>query len=189
MFTLTLDTYGLQTVRKVIGALQSLGSKLGAVELNSVSREDSEATNAEILQWLVYTGRDFITPSADDAEEIAQAFAAELERRLGDEFSREVFGDKWDEQPSGKKQEAFASELAAAGLKQAMMAYMTQVYQRIQSQSTNNPPFESELSEAYAKHKLKTFGFEKPIGKATGQLIDNLNPDGLGSRNIRLKKQ
>ena len=188
MFTLTLETRGLQTLQKALGALQKLGASLGAVELNSHPREDSETTNAEILQWLEYSGRDFITPSSGDAEDIAHSFADELERRLGDEFSKGAFWDKWDEQPSGKKQEAFANELAAASLKQAMLKYMEQVYHRIQSQNTNNPPFNDELNPDYEAWKLKTFGFTKPIGKATGQLTNNLNPDGLGSRNIRLKK-
>jgi hypothetical protein len=189
MFTLTLETRGLQTLQKALGALQKLGASLGAVELNSHPREDSETTNAEILQWLEYSGRDFITASTQDAEEIAGVFAEELERRLGDEFSKEAFWDKWDEQPSGKKQEAFANELAAASLKKAMLKYMEQVYHRIQSQNTNNPPFNGELNPDYEAWKLKTFGFTKPIGKATGQLTNNLNPDGLGSRNIRLKKR
>jgi hypothetical protein len=189
MFTLTLETRGLQTLQKTLGALQKLGASLGAVELNSHPREDSETTNAEILQWLEYSGRDFITTSSGDAENIAQTFADELERRLGDEFSKEAFWDKWDEQPSSKKQEAFANELAAAILKKAMLKYMEQVYQRIEEQKTNNPPFKSELNQDYEAWKLKTFGFSKPIGKATSQLTDNLNPDGLGSRNIRLKKR
>jgi len=200
MFTLTLETRGLQTLQKALGALQKLGASLGAVELNSHPREDSETTNAEILQWLEYSGRDFITTSSGDAENIAQAFADELERRLGDKFSEEAFWHKLDErqQQSGKKlnkderrkqQKKFANELAAASLKKAMLKYMEQVYHRIQSQSTNNPPFNGELNPDYEAWKLKTFGFSKPIGKATSQLTDNLNPDGLGSRNIRLKKR
>jgi hypothetical protein len=199
MFTLTLETHGLETARDVLGALHKLGSSLRAVELNSVSREDSEATNAEILKWLVYTGRDFITASDQDADEIAKAFSAELERRLGAEFSEEAFwyklnereqqsGKKWNENERRENQEKLANELAAASLKEAMHKYMYQVSERIDYGRTNNPPFNKILNEQYEKWKKNVYGFAYPIGKATGQLIDNLNPDGLGSRNIRLKK-
>jgi len=199
MFTLTLETHGLQTLQEALGALRRLGAVLGAVELNSHPREDSETTNAEILQWLVYSGRDFITSSPDDANEIAKASADELERRLGDKFSEEAFWHKLDErqQQSGKKlnkdekrkqQEKFANELAAAILRSAMLKYMEQVSSRIDYGRTNNPPFERRLSAQYEKWKREVFGFAYPIGKATGQLIDNLNQFGLGSRNIRLKK-
>lgn len=189
MFELTLETQGLQPVLEVMEALHELGAKPSAVELNSVSRSDSDQTNAEILRYLADQGRDFIASSNQDADQIAKAFSDELERRLGDKFSKEVFWDNWGTAKSSTKSaKALANVLSAAAFRAAMMKYMEQVADRIDSQHTNNPPFKAELTDAYAAKKLREFGFTKPIGKASAQLLDNLNPDGLGARNIRLKK-
>jgi hypothetical protein len=204
----TLETEGLEVVARVLDALASLGSKIGAVELNSIEREGIGPTNAELLRFLAGLDRDgkirdgaqkrdFITPSEEDLEDISEAFANEIERRVSNEFSEDVgYGVKdrmillneWFKSGFGKKLSSFASQMAGAALKKAMLKYMEQVTDRIDYGRTNNPPFDRRLSEQYEKWKKNVYGFAYPIGKATGQLIDNLNPDGLGSRNIRLKK-
>jgi len=206
----TLETEGLEVIARVLDALASLGSKIGSVELNSVGREETSTKNGEILRFLAgldrdgnpvdgVPKRDFITPSEADLEEISEAFAEEIERRCSGEFSesaglgikdRTILLNEWFRSGFGKKKlSAFASQMSGAALKKAMLKYMEQVSCRIDYGRTNNPPFDRRLSERYEKWKRDVFGFAYPIGKATGQLIDNLNPDGLGSRNIRLKKR
>ena len=186
MFHVTLETQGLKGVTQVLDALQQLGAQVGAVELHTRKRDDSDATNAEILRWLAEQGRDFITPSGKDTDEIARTFAAELERRLGKQFSQLNVVDKWVGSGFQKKLSVFATELGSAGLMEAMKKYMDQVSKRIDKQETNVPPLKTELSDSYKKKKEKKGWLD--IGKFTGQLIDNLNPDGKGARNIRLKK-
>ena len=71
----------------------------------------------------------------------------------------------------------------------AMKKYMQHVTDRIDYGRSNVEPFEKRLTDRYAEWKKKqTGGWAYPIGKLTAQLLDNLNPDGLGGRNIRLKK-
>jgi hypothetical protein len=41
-----------------------------------------------------------------------------------------------------------------------------------------------DLSPEYAEYKMKLYGLTHPIGKATGQLIDNVAPS---SKNIKLR--
>lgn len=183
---LKLETEGLQQITDALDILRQLNSRVGAVELHARKRTDSSATNAEILSWLNESGRDFTTNTKAQNEEIAQAFASELERRLGVEFSKKAVIDKWGGRGGNKQLGKTASELSASSLVLACKKWMMQISDRIENEETNVPPLEP-LSEDYAERKLNDVGHDK-IGRYTGQLLDNLNPDGLGARNIRLKK-
>ena len=48
---LTIDPKGLDEVQAYLKQLAKLGSIIKAAELNSKNRQDSSATNAEIMEW------------------------------------------------------------------------------------------------------------------------------------------
>jgi hypothetical protein len=74
-------------------------------------------------------------------------------------------------------------------LKASMKTWMKQISERIDKSTTNSPPFNGVLSAEWIRQKKGlTGGWAYPIAKLSGQLLDNLNPDGLGARNIRLRK-
>lgn len=186
MFEVNFETEGLGVIEQTLAALNELGSKLGSVELHTRKRQDNEATNAQILDGLKKKGKDFLAQSDADNEEIAKAFADEIERILGQEFSKQAVVDRFEAkgyEDLGK----FTNNLATNALQKAMKKFMSQVSKRIDEGETNNPPLD-DLKTNYKKYKERVAGFIYPIGKFTGQLIDNLNPDGLGSRNIRVKR-
>lgn len=182
----TLQSEGMQQVERMVNALSQLGSRVKAVELHTRKRKDG-ATNDTILEALKNTGRDFVSASPADAEKIAQAFVEEVERRLGQEFSKGAVVDVWNEKGSGRDLGKFSTELSSGAFMDAMKEYMRQVSERINEQRTNNPPFNSELNKDYAKKKMRDVGFIL-IGKYSGQLLENLNPGGTGASNIRLRK-
>lgn len=215
MFEVTLETEGIQQLEQMLSALSKLGSSLNAVELHSRRREPyelkgkrfgAESTNAEVLHFLKLQKRDFITQSPKDNEEIAKAGADEMERILKEAFSTKAVLDKWGKQQTtaakmwakagGPKEdyfqslEQFATKLTSQMLRAAMKKYMHQIVNRIETQTTNNPPFNDQLSAEWIEIKRQlTSGWTKPIGKLSGQLTDNINPDGHGSRNIRVKRR
>lgn len=188
MFQLNLETEGLQTIERVLSALQSMGSQIGSVELHTISRKDADATNAEILKWLKNSGRDFLTQSSKDNEEVAQAFCSELERVLGKEFSEGAVIDRWEARGAGRDLGQFTTELADRTLRAAMTKYADQISERIDDQRSNTGEI-ADLSDAYKDYKQKAAGFIKPIGKFTGQLMDNLNAHGPGRSKIRVKRR
>jgi hypothetical protein len=216
-----LETEGIQQVEQMLSVLSTIGSKLGAIELHSRRREPyvdrdtgdvfgNEASNSTILRSLKAQGRDFITASSSDLDEIANSAANEAERILGSEFSKGAAIDKWTHQqrkadlklkrdrsaganPDPSKYfrglDQFATDLSRALLEASMKTWMRQISRRIDKSETNNPPFNGKLSDEWYQQKISlTDGWAYPIGKLSGQLLDNLNPDGLGGRNIRLRK-
>lgn len=185
---ISLESEGLRQVQGILTELQKLGSVIKAVELHTIKRKDSEKNNAEIMQFLKKTGRDFVTASDRDAEEIARMAVAEVERRLGVEFSKAAVVDRWKGKGEKNELSQFATQMADSMMRAAMKKYMEQVSDRIDNQETNDPPFNEKLSEAYEAKKLKDHGFAYPIGKATAQLLDNLNPGGTAGSRIRTRK-
>lgn len=80
-----------------------------------------------------------------------------------------------------------AQQVDAAAFRAAMLEYMKIVAEHIESGRTETGAAR-DLSPYYARWKRAEFGFVKPVGKATGQLLDNLNPGGTAARNIRLRR-
>jgi hypothetical protein len=79
--------------------------------------------------------------------------------------------------------------MAGAAFIAAMKKWMNQVADRIDRQETNVPPFNGELTPEYAREKARrTGGWIKPIGKLTGQLLENLTASGPAAGKIQLKK-
>jgi DNA-binding transcriptional MerR regulator len=175
----------LKEIKKIIKALEKAGSSIKGVALHARNRDDSSASNAQILEWLKEGGRDFVTNSSEDNEALAKVAAAEIERRLNTALSKKAVAAKAAE--TGREASQVATEISAAYLMAAMKKYMEQISDRIRSQKSNNGSLKP-LSESYAEWKKKKVGNAEPIGVLTGQLLDNLDGSGLGGRNIKLIK-
>lgn len=189
MIELSLDTEGVQRLNTLVKVLKRLGAAIAAVELHGIKRNDSSADNAEILGWLADQGRDFVTPSDSDIAKIEKAFVAEVERRSGLLLDSIPMKDSAAKLKRSGIDAQMASEIAGASFIAAIKEWMDQVGDRIDAQKTNNPPFNAQLTPAYeAWKKTKTGGWAYPIGKFTGQLLDNLNSSGPAAGKIRLKK-
>jgi len=173
--------------------------------------------NDELLKYLNEQGREFDELSNDEVKLLEVAYAAEYQRRIhllikkqaravkrqaagktvkkGTRKSGRAFTAS-DERAvaflsgKGKGRDKVAKQIANACLKMAMFKYMDIITEHIESQTgpggaaLSNP----ELTPEYAKLKKKDWGFEKPIGKRSAQLLDNLNADGVGGRNIKIQK-
>lgn len=159
-----LEAKGLDDIIKKLEKMQSEIGGIRGVELNPIPRADSEEpSNADLLEYLKLQGHDFITLSASEENRIAQAFDKELQRRID--------------------RDQMEKAAAAGALRSAMNAYMDIVSEKIESQEGAG-----ELTDAYKKQKIEQYGFDKPIGVATGQLRDNLNSKGPGRSMIRIKR-
>jgi hypothetical protein len=75
----------------------------------------------------------------------------------------------------------WARQIMGGALRSAAMSFLKWITNNIETQNWNGEG--GDLSEEYAAIKKKKFGFTHPIGKATGQLIDNVAPS---SKNIKL---
>lgn len=160
----------LNAVLKSITA--DLKSTARGVELGGHTRIDGNS-NAEIIEYQADQGRDIRTINRRDAEAIASAFAGEIEKRLAVALQ--------------KGREPNASGMSGAAYRAAMREYMARAIDKIDSQRESNGSAFKALSEKYRARKLEDFGFAEPILKATGQLIENLNPS-TASREIKLRK-
>ena len=158
-----LEAKGLDDIIRKLEKMQSEIGGIRGVELNPIPRAEGDVSNADLLEYLKLQGHDFITLSASEENRIAQAFDKELQRRID--------------------RDQMEKAAAAGALRSAMNAYMDIVSEKIESQEGAG-----ELTEAYKKQKIEQYGFDKPIGVATGQLRDNLNSKGPGRSMIRIKR-
>lgn len=183
MIEIGLKAEGMKPIQAKLAALENIvnGSLYKAVELNDKTRSDKQGvfeddkTNAEILGYLKEQGRDFVDTSPSESERVAGAFVARIEDFMDKIYSAE-----------GKGIMRAGRNAAANAWKSAMERLMVIVTEHIESGNFTgggNP----ELSPAYARFKEAAVGFQKPIGKFSGQLIDNINPNGPSSRNIKVK--
>lgn len=156
----------------------------------------SGTQNSEILSYLKTGGRDFITVLPQDVDAVQSAFVEEVIRRMpsaANAGSRNVAGAMTLAAGSAfsKINDAatkHAKEVARAGLIKAMKTLMRTVSWRIKSQTAATGSLKP-LSKSYSEWKLRRYGFIIPIGVASGQLLDNINPDGTGIRNIRIVRE
>lgn len=207
MFTIDLQCPELKPILAVIKQASKTGSHYSGVKLMSVQREETAYTNAEILQSLSDTGRDFQTPDSGCMRAMEQSAADELERRISNELKKAERAAKKAARASGKAAgfsgkmltaytaantesvgsvgggEKWDKQAQAAMLKAAMEAYMDFVSYGIETQQADGGV--AKLTPKYAEQKRRKFGFEDPVGKATGQLIANLDVS-ISSPNIKL---
>jgi hypothetical protein len=82
---------------------------------------------------------------------------------------------------ASKLKAQWAKQIMGNALRSAALSFLKWISGNINSGNWNGEG--GDLSEEYAAYKKKKFGFTHPIGKATGQLIDNVAPS---SKNIKL---
>ena len=180
-----LEALGLKEAQAQIDAamkmMQALGSTFGGVDLHPKTRRveageeaPPKEQNALIVDELIEAGRDFFTPDRATSQAVADELDRELQKRI-DEMKRSR---------QAMTMQAVNGAMAG-GLISAMQTYMRAVVARIEAQqtATGSP---SPLSPGYAAWKLGKYGFETPIGKATGNLLENL--DASNKANIRPRK-
>lgn len=167
----TVGVKGLGKAQKMLKTLAKLGNSIKAVELNAKEREgDSDLNNAEVLDYLAEAGRDFVTLSPKEQDKLKEI----LEEKLGKGIKRV----KESDDPNRKAKEVVAKAFIEAG-----MYWQERITAHIEEQDWIGDG--GELNEDYAKKKEKEHGFRKPIGVATGQVKDNVQP---GKRNLKLKR-
>jgi hypothetical protein len=165
------DDEGIARFRALFEQLEKLDSSFSGVQLIGARADGVDSD--DIIESLVERDRDFF--SADDAlaNTVAEAMAREIEKRMQAAAAK-------------KRPEPVSDALAAAGLREAMKAYMKEVSDRIFQQRTSGGGAPRGLTPAYAAYKVRKFGFETPIGQATGQLLQALTPGGAASGKIEL---
>jgi hypothetical protein len=191
MFAVTLEAEGLDMVTQMIdlarGILDAAGNTIGGVDLHAKKRLEDEADSVIIAKQLMEFGRDFFSLDDAQSEQVAQAFANEVQRRL-DGVAGMAIGVSGVARAVGKASAEgtrMATETAGAAYRGAMMRYMAIVSENITAQRTAFGGSPDALSPEYAEWKQENFGFTSPIGVATGQLRENFDPSNKG--NIRLR--
>lgn len=191
MIAVTLEAEGLDLAAQVIalarGILDAAGNTIGGVDLHAKKRVESEADSVIIAKQLMEFGRDFFSLDDAQSEQVAQAFTAEVQRRL-DGVAGVAIGTSSVARAVGKASAEgtrMARETAGAAYTEAMKRYMQIVEENITHQRTAFGGSPDALSPEYAEWKQKEFGFTTPIGVATGQLRENFDPSNKG--NIRLR--
>ena len=189
MALIDIQTQGLAQAQDLLATLKKMGAKPRSVDLHGKQRlEGNDANNAEVLGWLKNTGRDFITPTKEMMDEIGEALKNEIEEGLikakARRAARAVTASAKQTPYKPKGDDQLAKSVMNRALKNAMFKAMKIMSDRINNQETADGVL-TELTEKYAAYKQKKFGFTRPIGKATGQLIDNL---AQSARNIKLRR-
>ena len=157
---------GGESLKELISKMLEAGSAIKSADLRSIPRNDTSTENSEILDELKKQNRNFRDTNNKQKEEIAQSFADEIEKAYS------------------QNPDANASAVAAKAFLAAMAKYCEIVISNIEEQRIQN----KSLTPAYEAQKIKRFGFAKPIGKASGRLIDNLNPSDV-AKHTDLKKR
>lgn len=165
----------------MLRALEKIAKTKMAADLNAKERHDNATlNNAEILQFLARQGRNFVTPSRDALRDIDKAALKEIEKglakyKVGRSGSRIV--------NKGEMNEAKARGVIGNALRSAAKVWQKEITRRIEEGDFEGDG-DPKLSEEYEKYKEKLYNFAYPIGKATGQLLDNVRPD---TRNLKLR--
>jgi hypothetical protein len=171
MLSMKITSEGDDRFAALLKQIEKLSTRFHGVRL--IGKRQDGVDSDDIIESLIERNRDFFSPDDAVAEDVASAAAEELEKRLAAAASE-------------KRPNPTDNALAAAMLKAAMMAYMKAVVERIESQRTASGAAPQKLTPAYAAYKEKTFGFITPIGKASGQLLENLTPGGGSAGKIEL---
>lgn len=196
----SLEVEGIDTMSELLVMLREIGTTVNGAQLRGAKRVDAEGTsNDDILAGLVLSGRDFVGPTDGDINAAADSFSKTVQTRL-EKFARsrraKKLGAKSIEELKALQSigyakdgsaQRLAQEIASASLKEAIFTWMDAIMSRIENQQTATGGL-TPLSETYAAYKRKKWGFESPIGKASGQLLDNLDSSGTGERNVRITR-
>ena len=168
-----------------IKMLAKLGSKIRAVDLHAKNRQEDGGkrglNNAQILEYLADGGRDFVM--ADDAivKKTAQAIVDSVMEDM-QQFLKRVEKRKKGKRPESAE-ERVATEIASRAFKRAGEVWLEQITENIEAGKWEGDGSD-RLNPDYEKRKQAKHGFAYPIGKATGQLLDNVAPK---NRNLKTR--
>jgi hypothetical protein len=177
-----IESKGLEQAGQLLRALEKISKTRMTADLNAKERhDDARLNNAEILQFLASQGRDFVTPSTEALKDIDEAALKEIEQglakyKVGRSGSRIV--------NKGDMTEVKARGVMGSALRRAAAEWQKEITRRIEEGDFTGGG-DPKLEEEYEKYKLSQYGFAYPIGKATGQLLDNVAP---ASRNLKLRR-
>ena len=179
---LTIEAEGLEQIAAIMAGTISSTSKVRGVELHGGIRQDSKATNGEILWYLAEAkeSRDVVNLQDAEAEEVAEAFALEYDRRVQRILNKGALVNKL----------AILEKIdliVGSAYRAAMRKYMTKASDHIVNSTDVHGRKLESLSRDYAERKSEEFGFEEPILVATGQIIEALSPE-TAAKNIKLIK-
>lgn len=181
--------------------LKELGYTKTGIELRDKGRKDGAKDNVDIIEEFegptrveggkTFGGRDFFARNKAMDDHIRNVYEREIEKAIRryekDSGARRGMSgtikqqsklkalskEKWEE-----KGRNLANNAHKKGLKEALLYWMELVVSRIEQQKTADGDAPRELGKGYRAFKKKKFGFEEPIGKASGQLLDNLSSTG-----------
>jgi hypothetical protein len=173
--------------RDVLSQLEDFDTKFSGVKL--IGARDDGREFEVIVDSLIENGRDFFTPDSKIAEDVARAFAAEVEKRAQAAFKRRRRAIRKATRTGSQLVAAKTMSddaIAGAALREGMKAYMMGVMDRLSEQRTSSGGAPDSLTPEYAAYKEKRWGFVTPIGVASGQLLASLIPGGATSGKIRL---
>lgn len=175
---LTIEQKGLEQAMNMLKTINRLGNAVKSLELRAKDRIESKApNNAKIMQQLIRDERDFFSPNDELIAEMDKAMVFAMEQELIKQTKIVAAGHKSMKQA--------ATVVASKGFIEASEVWRRTIVKRIEGGRTAQGTVPKELSEKYKKWKLKIVNFTHPIGKLTGQLLDNMAP---GRRNIKLRK-
>lgn len=168
-----IEARGLSKAKAQMDWLAKMGARISGVHLPGSARNDTGATNGEIIDYLAEGGRD-IRADQEDADKAAMAFKVQVELAL----------NKIKDVPRGsaKVQQEAAKAWRAAGrvIKEIMR-------ERVDQGKVQGGGDASKVSEDYAAQRLRKYGIpEDIVFKATGQLLSNLS-QGDGALKLTTK--
>lgn len=204
----TLDMSELIPVVSILEQLKKTGSEYKAVHLKGLDRSDSDSNNAEVLGYLGEQKRKFEELFGFELEEISKVAAVEYDSRiqkalnmarkaaaksartLGGELGltgkalRTIAQQSASAVESFERTEKWSRQTAAAVLRACMAKYMELVSQHIDERKAPGGvrDFSGGPDAPYPVSKNKDVGFKYPIGKRTGQLLENLDPTNAAAR-------
>lgn len=175
-----IEAQGLDQVASAIKLLEeTLGPRsYDGVELLDTGRDDGALNTEILLKQRDLFGRDVVTAGDKEVKEIGQAYVDRIIAEVDNVLNRQATGKK-----TTGRESAVVDRLA---LTDAIKKYMEIITTRIEKKVNASGSPLKKLSPGYAAWKLRVFGFVEPILKASGQLLDVLNPTAKG--NIKFTK-
>jgi hypothetical protein len=168
-----MDAIGLD---KALAQLKALGGFIGMVkgaEFYGRTRRDSGKNNADVLDWLTEGGRDIQKMGSKEMDRAAKALAKEAERRL-------------QHLPTGISQKR-AVEILAAAYRDAGKEILEILTERIKKEITSDGNQAKKVTPEYAAERRRKYGVpDSAVFKATGQLLDNVNPSNNNVSRIKI---
>jgi hypothetical protein len=160
---------------ELITQLKDAGATIEGGTYQARGRKDNaEITNAELLVWFQEKGRDFISLTDEDKKVIDEVVCKEIKRRVDRMANREI-----------KSLKNTLNSIFASAIRKGLFAIVSIIEKRIEAGVVAGGGPVRDLTEEYKKVKMRKHGFLYPVGVATGELLDSLQPD---NKNIKIIK-